>query len=420
MKPPKQNTSAVEILVAEDSPTQAIQLKHLLEEAGYSVRTTDNGKQALVALRRWKPALVISDIMMPEMDGYTLCKVIKSNKRLKEIPVFLLTSLSSPEDIIMGLKCGADNFVRKPYDPSYLLSRVRYILANRELRKSERVQMGLEIELAGQRHFINSERQQILDLLLSIYEEAVQLNKQLEAANRELEAFSYSVSHDLRAPLRALSGFSRILMENYRSQLPDEAQGHLQRVRENSEQMGRLIDDLLAFSRLGRQPLRRQHVAPADIVRQALRDLHHEQDNRRAEISVGDLPSCQADPALLKQVFINLLSNALKFTRGRDPARIQIGWQKKDGELVYFVKDNGAGFDVRYADKLFGVFQRLHSAEEYEGTGAGLAIVQRIVHRHGGRVWAEAEKDNGATFYMTLGGDAGEQQPGRDPVPPTP
>ena len=183
-------------------------------------------------------------------------------------------------------------------------------------------------------------------------------------ANKELEAFSYSVSHDLRAPLRAMDGFSRILLEDYAPQLPPEAQRHLRIIRENANQMGRLINDLLAFSRLSRQPLNKRSIATADLVRQVIESLSSEPAGRQMEISVGELPPCQGDPALLRQVWINLLSNALRFTRQREAARIEIGCVEKEGEPVYFVKDNGAGFDMRYANKLFGVFQRLHSSED--------------------------------------------------------
>lgn len=244
-----------------------------------------------------------------------------------------------------------------------------------------------------------------------------QLNKmlsqravELETANKELEAFSYSVSHDLRAPLRAIDGFSRILQQDYGPQLVPEIQRYLGLVRDNAQQMGHLIDDLLTFSRLSRQPLKKQSVTPAGVANQALEDLRPEQDGRQLDVTVGDLPSCHADPALLRQVFVNLMSNALKFTRQRDVARVEVGWKQLDGQHAYYVKDNGAGFDMQYADKLFGVFQRLHRAEEYEGTGVGLAIVQRIVHRHGGRVWVEAVVDQGATFYFTLGGDGDDER----------
>jgi len=233
----------------------------------------------------------------------------------------------------------------------------------------------------------------------------IERTAQLEAANHELEAFSYSVSHDLRAPLRAINGFARILLEEHAPSLVEEAQEYCQLMRDNAQYMGQLIDDLLAFSRLSRQPLTRQPVALADLVRQALNDLRAMQGERRIDWHIGALPLCQADPALLKQVFVNLLTNALKFTSRRELAVITVDCREEQGEPIYFVQDNGVGFNMAYVDKLFGVFQRLHRADEYEGTGVGLAIVQRIIHRHGGRIWAEAAVDQGATFSFTLGGE---------------
>jgi len=234
---------------------------------------------------------------------------------------------------------------------------------------------------------------------------------QLEVANKELESFSYSVSHDLRAPLRAIDGFSRILKEDYAEPIPDEAHRYLDLIRSNAKQMGRLVDDLLNFSRLGRQSLQKQAVHPADLARQVFDELRSEQQGRSVKISIGELPVVQADPSLLKQVYVNLLSNALKYTRVREEATIDVGSIRANGnggETVYYVRDNGAGFDMQYANKLFGVFQRLHLAEEFEGTGVGLAIVQRIIHRHGGRVWAEAAVGKGATFSFTLQGGSAE------------
>jgi signal transduction histidine kinase len=232
---------------------------------------------------------------------------------------------------------------------------------------------------------------------------------ELEASNRELEAFSYSVSHDLRAPLRAIDGFSRILLKDFGTDVPDQAREYLEIVREGAQQMGRLIDDLLAFARLGRQSLSKETVDPATIVHRVLEQLRHDLEGRDVEVRVGHLPACQGDPALLHQVYVNLLANALKFTRNRSPAIIEVRATEQNGRTVYFVKDNGVGFDMRFADKLFGVFQRMHRAEDYEGTGVGLAIVQRVIHRHGGQVWAEAEPDAGATFFFTLGGSAEEE-----------
>jgi len=224
----------------------------------------------------------------------------------------------------------------------------------------------------------------------------------LEASNKELEAFSYSVSHDLRAPLRTIDGFSRILLEDFAPELPATAQHYLRLVREGAQRMDRLINDLLDFSHIGRHTLTKQTVDTADIVAQALQELDQEQVGRQLKVKVSSLPSCQADPKLLKQVFVNLLSNAFKYTRSCALAQVEIGYQEQMGEQIYFIKDNGVGFDMHYAGKLFGVFQRLHPAEAYEGTGVGLALVQRIIHRHGGRIWAEAAVNKGATFYFTL------------------
>jgi light-regulated signal transduction histidine kinase (bacteriophytochrome) len=225
----------------------------------------------------------------------------------------------------------------------------------------------------------------------------------LEAVNKELEAFTYSVSHDLRAPLRAVDGFSQAVLEDFGPTLPAGGQHQLQVIRESARRMGQLIDDLLAFSRLGRSPLSRQTVDMDALVRSTLADLAPESAERQIAITVGELPPAHGDPALLKQVWVNLLSNALKYTRRRQRAVIEVGCTISPAhEKIYFVRDNGAGFDMHYAHKLFGVFQRLHRADEFEGSGVGLAIVQRVISRHGGRVWAESVPKQGATFYFTL------------------
>lgn len=230
----------------------------------------------------------------------------------------------------------------------------------------------------------------------------IELEERVAERTRELEAFSYSVSHDLHAPLRAIEGFSRIVVEDYALSLDPQVRQYLHQVRERAQRMKQLIDDLLDFSRLNRRPLTKQPVRMTTLVQEALEELHPDYDQRRVEIRLGELPPCQADPVLLKQVLLNLLGNALKYTGKREVTHIEIGAHETDEEVVYFVKDNGSGFDMRYADKLFGVFQRLHSGKEFEGTGVGLAIVERILQRHGGRVWAEAEVDKGAIFYFSL------------------
>jgi PAS domain S-box-containing protein len=224
----------------------------------------------------------------------------------------------------------------------------------------------------------------------------------VEAANAELESFSYSVSHDLRAPLRAIAGFARILEENYAAQLDLEGRRLLGVVRDNARHMGQLIDDLLAFSRLTRQELRRAPVDMAALARQVAGELAGGDGRSAAEVDVQPLPPATGDRSLLRQVLTNLLDNALKFSRHAPRPRVEVAGRREDGRSIYSVRDNGVGFDMRHADKLFGVFQRLHAQQEFEGTGVGLALVQRIVQRHGGAVWAESAPGAGATFFFTL------------------
>jgi light-regulated signal transduction histidine kinase (bacteriophytochrome) len=335
------------------------------------------------------------------------------------------------------------------------------------MRRTERLQVGVQLQFGGQAHFITAEKQQILDLLISTYEGAIQINEELElkqrelqqangalearvaqrtaelaranqqlkteleerkraeeevkklnedlehrvvertaqlaAANEELGAFSYSVSHDLRAPLRHISGFTQTLMEDYCSQLEPEARRQLTRIQEGAGKMARMIDDMLNLSRLDRHEMALSLTSLDSVVANAIIDLKPESAGREIEWNVASLPSVDCDPGLMQQVFANLLSNAVKYTRRRQRAVIEINQTTVKDQLVIYVRDNGAGFDPRFADKLFGAFQRLHKAEEFEGTGVGLATVQRIVRKHGGRIWAEAEPGKGATFSFTLG-----------------
>ncbi len=250
-----------------------------------------------------------------------------------------------------------------------------------------------------------TERKRVQEQVESLHLALERRATELEATNKELEAFSYSVSHDLRMPLAQIDAFTRLVLEDYGAALPSGAEPFLRLIQDNAASMQRLIEDLLSFSRTSRQPVKKQTVSPKDIVTQALEELRPAQAGRNVECTLGDLSPCEADPILLKQVYVNLLSNALKFTRTREVAQIEIGCGPCDGEqIVYYVRDNGVGFDMDQAERLFGVFQRFHHADEYEGNGVGLAIVQRIITRHGGRVWAEAAVDQGATFYFTLGG----------------
>jgi signal transduction histidine kinase len=296
-------------------------------------------------------------------DIYELTYIKKDGSRLPA--VVSVTALRDEQDVIIGyLLIGTDNTARK--------------LAEEEVRR----------------------------LYAELEQRVILRTSELEAANKELEAFSYSVSHDLRAPLRAMDGFSQAVLEDFGGLLPEEGRRQLDTIRSGAQKMGALIDALLTFARLSRQLLNKQAIDTGQLVKGALEDLGSPWPQRKVEVRLGPLPASSGDPVLLKQVWLNLLSNALKYTRKREMALVEIGCQKTEGVDTYFVRDNGTGFDMRYVEKLFGVFQRFHRVEDFEGTGVGLAIVQRIVQRHGGRVWAKAAVDRGSTFFFTLGKDA--------------
>lgn len=291
------------------------------------------------------------------------------------------------------------------------------VITNREINRSTRLRgqiQALNSDLEGRVEKRTRELRQSEERLRLSIEEIRKLNEELErrvhertaeleAANKELEAFTYSVSHDLRAPLRHIGGFSKLLTEDFSGSLPPEAQHHLQRIEEGTRRMGQLVDDLLNLARVGRRQLSLQVTGLNSLVDEVMESLKPDVGDRQVEWKVGKLPFVECDPALLKQALQNLLANALKFTRTRSPTVIEIDQREENGTPVIYVRDNGVGFSMKYADKLFGVFQRLHRQEDFEGTGVGLATVQRIIQKHGGRIWAEAELDKGATFSFTLG-----------------
>lgn len=289
---------------------------------------------------------------------------------------------------------------QRPFEKEYLRkdgTRLPILLAGAMLDEARENGVAFVLDIAARKQAEAEIKRLCADLDLRVRERTLEL----EAANKELEAFCYSVSHDLRAPLRAMDGFSKIALGQHAHELSPEVREALRIVRDSAQQMAQLINDLLEFSRLSRQPVLKSHVSPRPIVDECLETLEASWAGRRVEFCIGELPTCRGDAGLLRLVWINLLSNALKFSRPRDPARIEIG-SRHNGETVYYVRDNGVGFKMAYSDKLFSVFQRLHRAEDFEGTGVGLATAQRIIQRHGGRIWAEAQLNKGATFFFTL------------------
>ncbi len=373
------NPSPARILIVDDEVRQMNALCDTLRDQEYEVIGFASSAAALAALREGKFDLVLTDLMMPEMDGISLLRA--AHEVDQDLVGVLMTGHGTIDTAVEAMKAGALDYILKPFKLSVVLPVLARALTVRRLRMEN---AALE----------KSVRERTAELEVA--------NRELEAANKELEAFSYSVSHDLRTPLRHIDGFSQILAENHAAELAEPAQRLLQKVRDGAKRLGLLIDELLNFSRLSRQPLVARRVNLRELVQTVLEELEPEREGRLVEIRLGELRDCLGDLGLLKQVFINLLSNAHKFTRLRERALIDVGCESHGGELVCSVRDNGAGFDMKYASRLFGVFQRLHSENQFEGTGVGLSIVQRIIHRHGGRIWVEAEPDKGACFQFTL------------------
>lgn len=404
------------ILAVEDSLVQAKKLERFFKEYNIKYQLYPNAEEAYAAALIEKPELIISDVVMPGMDGYEFCKKIKSNEALWDIPVILLTSLQDPQDIIKGLQAGADNFITKPYENKYLFSRVQYLMINRDIRTSGSAEMVIELVFRNQKYKINSDKKQILDLLLSVYEAAIQrneeliemkamlesVNENLLQANHDLESFSRTVSHDLKSPLNGVIGFANLLLNDASSTLSDKSKLYLQNISQSAWSMSNLIQDLLAFSRSGLVEIQQEPVNFNEIAQEVMSSILMADPSRQVKVTIEPDLNAKADKKLMQVVLSNLLGNAYKYTSKVENAEISFGKKDYYGQDLFYVSDNGAGFDMLQADKLFQPFERLHSTKEYKGTGVGLSTVQRIIEKHGGRVWAESEVGKGATFYFTL------------------
>jgi two-component system sensor histidine kinase/response regulator len=360
------------ILIVDDEPASMRALCDTLEYEGYRTYGYTSASEALAAMRERSFDLLLADLQMPGTNGIDLMKSAQLVD--PSIVAVIMTGHGALETAIAAMKAGALDYIQKPIKLVTALPVLERALAVRQLR---------------------IEKKRLEDNVRERTEE-------LKIANRELEAFSYSVSHDLRAPLRAISTFTQALLVEHTANLTDEGKRLLQNVNAGAAHMDRLITDLLRLSQLNRQPLHKQPVRFGELVRRVIDGMTHERGDRDIEFVIGDFPTWQVDPGLIQQVFVNLISNAIKFTRERPKARVEIGCRMDGATLVVFVKDNGVGFNMKYMNKLFGVFQRLHSADQFEGTGVGLSIVRRIIERHGGKVWVDGEQDQGATFYFSL------------------
>lgn len=364
--------SPVSILIVDDERLHLEALCDTLRDEGYAPQGFTSPAQALQALRKGEFSLLLTDLRMAELDGITLLRVALGID--PDLATVVMTGHGTIDSAVAAMKAGALDYIQKPFDLTVVLPVLARALTIRQLR----------LENAALQKRV---REQVAEL---------------EAANQELESFAYSISHDLRSPLRHIDGYIQLYLEDAASRLQESDRKQLAVVQRGAARMTILIDGLLNLARLGCRPLSKQDVDLNQLVGQVLEELPEDREGREVELTVGDLPGCNGDPALLKQVMANLIGNAFKFTSQRERASILVSWQEQAGDTVYFVRDNGAGFDMRYAKKLFAPFQRMHRADQFNGTGVGLSIVQRIIHRHGGRVWAEAELDKGATFYFVL------------------
>jgi two-component system, sensor histidine kinase and response regulator len=385
----------VDILLVDDQPNNLLSLEAILSGLGHLVTAT-SGTEALRHVLSRDFAVILLDVQMPIMDGYETAALIRSRAASRHTPIIFLTASHRAEvQQIRGYDAGGVDYLFKPIDPEILRSKVAVFVEM--AKKSELIQRQSK-ELARR----EAESRELAAAQARLVVDLEQKNRDLEAVNRELEAFSYSVSHDLRGPLRSIDGFSQAILDD--CELDETGRNYLRRVRDATQRMGELIDGLLSLARVTRSELHRQDLDLSKLARDVLARLQAQDPARRVECVIESDLAAEADARLLVIALENLLGNAWKFTAKRQDPRIEVG-RVSGRRDAFYIRDNGAGFNMAYAHKLFGAFQRLHSAAEFDGHGIGLATVQRIVRRHGGTIRAESDVGAGATFYFTLDGE---------------
>jgi signal transduction histidine kinase len=400
---PPEASERVKILLVDDQPENLLSAEAVLESLGQEVILADSGREALRHLLDHDFACILLDIMMPEMDGFETAALIRQRERSRLTPIIFLTALGRSEaHVLRGYGLGAVDYMSKPFVPEVLRSKVGVFV---ELHRKSAL-LARQSSLLERR---NAELQEAIQRSWRAEEEIKALNRHLErrldeinAVNRELEAFSYSVSHDLRGPLSRIAGFSKALLELHAGQLDEQGRAYLARIDNSARRMCDLVEDLLNFSRLTRVEMKAQEVDLSALVAGLASEIAARDPQRVAQFDIAPGVKAWCDPILLRAAMANLLENAWKFTRKHPSARIEFGELPGRDTPVYFVRDDGAGFDMAGAARLFNPFQRLHKSSEFEGTGIGLATVERIVRRHGGKIWAEGEIERGAAFFFTL------------------
>jgi two-component system, sensor histidine kinase and response regulator len=379
----------VNILLVDDQPANLLALEAMLQGLGQNLVKAESGREALKWLLTHDFAVILLDVKMPDMDGFETAALIRQRDRSRDTPIIFLTAADKTHtEAVRGYAVGAVDYLVKPVVPEFVRSKVSVFV---ELaKKSELLRRQAEQLRQGEQ-----EARELADA-------RAELVRELEHKNQELESFSYAVSHDLRAPLRRIEAFSRAVLES-QDRLDAKGRRFFDRIQEASRQMSQLIDDVLHLSKVSRAELRQQEVDLSALASAILERLRESEPERVVETKVRPGVNVSGDGQLLRIALTNLLENAWKFTARQPAARIEFGMTAIAGEPTYFVRDNGAGFDMTYVDRLFGPFQRLHLTSEFPGSGIGLATVRRIIHRMGGRVWAEGLVGQGATFYFTLG-----------------